>query len=95
MAPQLGRFVESRTAHTPPAVPLFDRDARLAQCALQRRAVQRGLFDARAEREAAARDEHAREMAAVQDAEDAADRCGAAAPNVQGPRLELIMFITA
>jgi hypothetical protein len=70
------------------AVP-FDRDRRIAMRARARRAVQRGLFDRRAEREA----EDADPRADGTPDPPAAHGAGADAPASR--RLELLLFVTS
>jgi len=89
-APALASAVAARFPRAGPAEPLFDRDACLARRARRRRAVQRGLFDARAEREARAEAEPAADAGAPAAAAGAQP---SAAPE-PAPELILLLFIT-
>ncbi len=96
-AAALAGVIRSRQPAPPPVVPPhFDRDARLANRARDRRPVQRGLFDARSEREADAR-VAGREAAAdaARDSGGAEAGPGAVMPHAHDPVVEMLLFITS
>lgn len=76
------------------AIP-FDRDAHLADRTRARRPIQRGLFDARAEREVEERMAcaHRAERAGASQSADTSQSRGEAGE--RAPRLELMLFITS
>jgi superfamily II DNA or RNA helicase len=86
LVPRMAVSIPARPAPPPAAGEGFDRDARAAARARARVAVQRGLFDRRAEREA---DEAEEEADGRFDAADIAD--GA---RTQEPQPALLLFVT-
>jgi len=94
-AVRLAAEIRPRVTHAAAYAVAFDRDAAIAVRARSRRAVQRGLFDRRAEREAEDAESRSDAPRLPDETPDHPAARGAGADAACVPRLELLLFVTS